>query len=103
MSGKQRLELTWIGKGKPWSPQASRGRLKRFRQRRNCCAEAGDKLAVQRQIEVLEAQRNQKRRSLFEAQDRIDAQRDAMIANIEGRLQQSVNLTRLFLLRWCLA
>lgn len=59
-----------------------------------------DKLAAQRQIKALEAQRNQKRRSLFEAQDRIDAQRDAMIANIEGRLQQSVNLTRLFLLRW---
>jgi adenine-specific DNA-methyltransferase len=59
-----------------------------------------DKLAAQRQIKALEAQRNQKRRSLFEAQDRIDAQRDAMIANIEGRLQQSVSLTQLFLLQW---
>lgn len=59
-----------------------------------------DKLAAQRQIKALEAQRNQKRRSLFEAQDRIDAQRDVMIANIEGRLQQLVSLTQLFLLRW---
>ncbi len=59
-----------------------------------------DKLAAQRQIKALEAQRNQKRRSLFEAQDQVDAQHDAMIANIEGRLQQSVSLTRLFLLRW---
>ena len=59
-----------------------------------------EKLAAQRQIKALEAQRNQKRRSLFEAQDRIDAQRDAMIVNIEGRLQQSVSSVQLFLLRW---
>lgn len=59
-----------------------------------------EKLAAQRQIKALETQRNQKRRSLFEAQDRIDAQRDAMIANIEGRLQQSVTSTQLFVLRW---
>jgi adenine-specific DNA-methyltransferase len=61
-----------------------------------------DKLAAQKQVKVLEAQRNQKRRSLFDAQDRVDAQRDEMIANIEGWLQQSVSLTQLFLLRWSL-
>lgn len=60
------------------------------------------KLAAQRQIKALEGQRSQKRRTLFDAQDRIDAQRDAMIANIEGRLQQSVNMESLFRLRWTL-
>ncbi|TAN06584.1 MAG: DEAD/DEAH box helicase [Rhodanobacteraceae bacterium] len=62
-----------------------------------------DKLAAQRQIKALEAQRNQKRRSLFEAQDRIDAQRDAMIGNIEGRMQQVVKSERLFSLAWEIA
>ena len=33
-----------------------------------------DKLAGQKQIKALEAQRNQKRRSLFDAQDQVDRQ-----------------------------
>jgi len=37
-----------------------------------------DKLAAQKQIRALEAQRNQKRRSLFDAQDKVDAQRDTL-------------------------
>jgi adenine-specific DNA-methyltransferase len=59
-----------------------------------------EKLAVQKQIKALEVQRHHKRRSLFEAQDRVDAQRDEMIAKVEGRLQQSASATQLFLLRW---
>jgi hypothetical protein len=59
-----------------------------------------EKLAVQKQIKALEAQRSHKRKSLFEAQDRVDAQRDEMIAKVEGRLQQSASATQLFLLRW---
>ena len=59
-----------------------------------------DKLAAQKQIKALEAQRNQKRRSLFEAQDRIDAQRDEMISKIEGRMQQSVQSERLLGVVW---
>jgi hypothetical protein len=31
---------------------------------------------------------NEKRRSLFDAQDRVDRQREALIANIEGKLEQ---------------
>ena len=62
-----------------------------------------EKLAAQRQIKALEAQRNQRRRSLFEAQDRIDAQRDALIANLEDKLQQSVQSERLFVIAWEIA
>ena len=43
-----------------------------------------DKLAGQKQIRALEAQRNEKRRSLFDAQDRVDSQRDELILAIEG-------------------
>jgi hypothetical protein len=59
-----------------------------------------DKLAAQKQIKALEAQRNQKRRTLFDAQDQVDAQRDALIAGIEGKLQQSERTERLFIARW---
>ena len=59
-----------------------------------------DKLAGQKQIKALEAQRNQKRRSLFDAQDQIDGQRDALIASVEGKLAQSMRTEMLFKVRW---
>ena len=40
-------------------------------------------------IKALEAQRNQKRRSLFDAHDQVDAQREELIAAIEGKLAQT--------------
>lgn len=61
-----------------------------------------DKLAAQKQIRALEAQRNQKRRSLFDAQDKVDAQRDEMISKIESRMHQSIAKDALFSLRWVL-
>ena len=59
-----------------------------------------EKLAGQKQIKALESQRNLKRRSLFEAQDDVDRQRDELIAQIEGKLQQQVNSISLFTMRW---
>lgn len=58
------------------------------------------KLAGQKQIKTLEAQRNQKRRSLFDAQDKVDQQREELIAQIEGKLQQQAQLFQLFVIRW---
>ena len=62
-----------------------------------------DKLAGQKQIKALEAQRNQKRRSLFDAQDQVDKQRAELIEQIEGKLQQVTTMQPLFVLRWVLA
>ena len=45
---------------------------------------------------MLEAQRNQKRRSLFDAQDAIDQQREALSGQIEHRLRQAANIEELF-------
>ncbi|KAA0220133.1 DEAD/DEAH box helicase, partial [candidate division KSB1 bacterium] len=59
-----------------------------------------EKLAGQKQIKALEAQRSQKRRSLFDAQDEIDRQREQLISDIEGKLQQRVSQARLFSIRW---
>lgn len=58
------------------------------------------KLTGQKQIKALESQRNAKRRTLFDAQDEVDRQRDSLIADIEGRLQQRTTLTGLFSVRW---
>lgn len=59
-----------------------------------------EKLAGQKQIKNIEAQRNQKRRSLFDAQDQVDKQRDDLIAAIEGKMNQTAALQPLFMLRW---
>ncbi len=59
-----------------------------------------EKLAGQKQIKVLEAQRNQKRRSLFDAQDEVDQQREQLIETIEGKLAQRVSRETLFSMLW---
>ena len=61
-----------------------------------------DKLTGQKQIKALEAQRNDKRRSLFDAQDRVDIQRDQLIRAIEMKLSPSAKAERLFTIRWSL-
>jgi adenine-specific DNA-methyltransferase len=62
-----------------------------------------EKLAGQKQIKTLEAQRNAKRRSLFEAQDEIDKRREELIAAIEAKLQQRTSTTTVVSFRWRLA
>ena len=59
-----------------------------------------EKLAGQKQIKALEGQRSQRRRSLFDAQDQVDKQREELIANIEGKLTQKSSLSQLFTVRW---
>ena len=61
-----------------------------------------EKLAGQKKIKALESQRNEKRRSLFEAQDKVDHQREELISNIEGKLTQKSGLQKLFTIRWIL-
>ena len=62
-----------------------------------------EKLAGQKQIKAFEAQRNQKRRTLFDAQDQVDRQREELIAKIEGKLQQQLATSELFTIHWRLA
>jgi len=59
-----------------------------------------EKLSAQKAIRSLESQRNERRRSLFEAQDKVDAQRGEIIAQLEGKLTQQMTDERLFVVRW---
>ena len=78
----------WIGKsGKPAGQRSAALTLE-------------EKLAGQKQIRTLEAQRNNRRRALFDAQDDIDRQRETLIAQIEERLQQAVQTEQLFSVQW---
>jgi len=62
-----------------------------------------EKLAGQKQIKTIEVQRNQKRRTLFDAQDQVDRQREELIEQIEGKLAQVTQLEQLFVIKWSLA
>ena len=59
-----------------------------------------EKLAGQKAVKALEAERSTKRRSLFDAQDKIDEQRTELIAQIEGKLEQQIHVQPLFTIRW---
>ena len=59
-----------------------------------------EKLEAQKYVKSLEAQRNSRRRALFDAQDDIDRHREQLIAEMEGKLGQKTTLQELFSLRW---
>lgn len=62
-----------------------------------------EKLAQQKAIKQLQAQRSQKRRDYFAAQDEIDTRRDQLIEDIEGRVKRRQERSDLFLIRWRLS
>jgi hypothetical protein len=58
------------------------------------------KLALHRTVKDLEAERSKRRRALFDAQDEIEQKKETLISGIEAKLQQSLELERLFTIRW---
>jgi superfamily II DNA/RNA helicase len=74
--------------------------IRQARRESKLVAMLSDKLKFQKQIKQLENQRNNKRKELFEEQDRIDVQRDELIDKIERQLEQKQDIISLFQLRW---
>ncbi len=58
------------------------------------------KVKAQRQIKDLERKRNEKRQSLFTAQDDIDERKESLLTDIEKRLNQKVEQKEVFTIRW---
>lgn len=59
-----------------------------------------EKVAAHRRIKNLEKQRNEMRLNLYQAQDDVEAKKEALIGEMEGRLKQDVLINRLFTVRW---
>jgi len=77
-----------------------------IREARRVATAAGtleEKLSGQKQVRALESQRNQKRRSLFDAQDDLERRRDELIASVEAKLRQALDLRELFAIEWRLS
>ena len=58
------------------------------------------KLAARKRVKALETQQKEKQRHLFEAQDAVDAERQALIDQVESKLPQKTEMKELFAVRW---
>jgi len=76
--------------------------VKEIRRESQTATALTEKLAAQKRLKTAESERNKKRRELYDAQDAIDQQREALIAKIEGQLRMSENLMPLYAVRWTL-
>jgi adenine-specific DNA-methyltransferase len=61
------------------------------------------KLAAHQKVHELEQKRTQKRRDLFEEQDRLDQEREKLIAEVGQKLKPLTKITPLFTIRWHLS
>jgi ERCC4-related helicase len=59
-----------------------------------------DKVAAQREIKEMEKKRNELRYSLYQEQDKMDERKEALIEEIEARMERNINRDNLFLIRW---
>ncbi len=59
-----------------------------------------DKVKAQRHVKSLEAQRTEKRRTLFDAQDDIDRRREALLDDVSAKLTQKSDVRTLFTIQW---
>lgn len=63
-------------------------------------AQLDEKVKSQRVIKELEKKRNEKRQSLFMAQDEIDERKETLLTNIEEMLSQQIVQKELFTIKW---
>lgn len=59
-----------------------------------------EKVTAHRQIKEMEKKRNAMRLNLYQTQDEVDNRKERLINEIEARLQQKVEKSELFTIRW---
>ena len=74
--------------------------IKEARKSATIAASLHDKLHWQKTQRELEMKRTKLRRELFDRQDEIDMQRNEMIGQLEGQLEQKIAMKKLFMIEW---
>ena len=74
--------------------------IKEARKSATIAASLQDKLNWQKTQRELEMKRTKLRRELFDRQDEIDMQRNELIGQLEGQLEQQVQVKKLFEIEW---
>ena len=59
-----------------------------------------EKVAEHRVIKELESKRAEKRQHLYEAQDEVDARKETLLTKVERMLEQKIEQTELFTIKW---
>lgn len=77
--------------------------IKEVRRAAAIAADLEDKIARQREQRALEQRRTQLRRMIFDRQDEIDKQREALILELEDAMKQSSECLPCFVIEWELA
>ena len=77
--------------------------IKEARTKSKSAATLAEKLAAQKEQRDLEANRDRKRRELFQRQDEIQTRRDNLIDELEKQLSQQVAVQPLFACEWEIA
>ena len=82
------------------SMQDTRVRLQDAKRRARTATTIEEQAAIQEQVRALERQQRRQRQEIFDVEDAIEAKRDALIAALERRLNQSSHSIPLFRVRW---
>ena len=75
-------------------------KMKEVRKSARIALSLEEKLQYQKELSTLEKSRNAKRKALFDEQDKIDAQRENLIQEIENKLNQNIIQTNQFEIIW---
>jgi adenine-specific DNA-methyltransferase len=76
------------------------GQIKQAKKDAKNSADLASKIELQRTIRALESERMKRRKELFDSQDDIDAQRERLIGDVEAKLKQAIEVTKLITIRW---
>ena len=74
--------------------------IKEARRTAATVATLDEKLGWQKKQRELESKRTKMRKELFDRQDAIELQRNALIEQLEGQLEQKVEVKELFMIKW---
>jgi hypothetical protein len=74
--------------------------IKEVRSRGKAAATLAEKLQAQREQRDLEAQRDKRRRELFQRQDEVQQRRDRIVEDLETQLREEIAVTELAIVEW---
>jgi superfamily II DNA or RNA helicase len=74
--------------------------MRTLRKQARLVDELDAKVEIRRRIMDLEKERGRKRRSFFDAQDQVEAEKEQLISEVERRIKQKTVIAPVFTIRW---
>lgn len=74
--------------------------IREAKKERKAAADLSSKLEWERKLRSFESRRAERRRALYEEQDKIEERRDSLITEVERKLRQTSGIEDIFMIRW---